>query len=300
MEKFREISIDGCPEIGRGAHGIVYQIAPDMLVKVYYENTSLDSIRKERELARWAFVKGIPTAIPFHIVRVGDRYGIVFEHLEAKSSADYIRESPEHFESFLKRSVDLMKSIHAIEAEPDELPDMKQQTLSWLPKVQEFLPETLYSKLCDFVDTIPDRNTIMHADFHMNNILICGDELMLIDMDTLSTGDPIFELATVFVSYRQFPSIEPKAAYILGIDVETAAKICDRIFELYLGDTNEETLLDVKNTAQLLGCIRIIDYVDRHTELPASDRKKCTDRCVQDITKLLQIREALNKSPRTS
>ena len=92
MEKFREISIDGCPEIGRGAHGIVYQIAPDMLVKVYYENTSLDSIRKERELARWAFVKGIPTAIPFHIVRVGDRYGIVFEHLEAKSSADYIRD----------------------------------------------------------------------------------------------------------------------------------------------------------------------------------------------------------------
>ena len=300
MEKFREISIDGCPEIGRGAHGIVYQIAPDMLVKVYYENTSINSIRKERELARWAFVKGIPTAIPFHIVRVGDRYGIVFEHLEAKSSADYIRESPEHFESFLKRSVDLMKSIHAIEAEPDELPDMKQQTLSWLPKVQEFLPETLYSKLCDFVDTIPDRNTIIHADFHMNNILICGDELMLIDMDTLSTGDPIFELATVFVSYRQFPSIEPKAAYMLGIDVETAAKICDRIFELYLGESNEETLLDVKNTAQLLGCIRIIDYVDRHTELPASDRKKCIDRCVQDITKLLQIREALNKPPRTS
>jgi uncharacterized protein (TIGR02172 family) len=261
-----------------------------MLVKVYNENTSIDSIRKERELARWAFVKGIPTAIPFHIVRVGNRYGIVFEHLEAISSADYIRKSPEHFENFLKRSVELMKQIHAIAAKPGELPDMKQQTFSWLPKVQKFLPENLYSKLRDFVDMIPDRNTIIHADFHMNNILICGDELMLIDMDTLSTGDPIFELATVFVSYRQFPSIEPKAAYMLGIDVETAAKICDRIFELYLGESNEETLLDVKNTAQLLGCIRIIDYVDRHTELPASDRKKCIDRCVQDITELLQIR----------
>ena len=65
MEKIREMSIDGCPEIGRGAHGIVYQTAPDMLVKVYNENTSIDSIRKERERARWAFVKGIPTAIPF-------------------------------------------------------------------------------------------------------------------------------------------------------------------------------------------------------------------------------------------
>ena len=287
MEKFREMSIDGCPEIGRGAHGIVYQTAPDMLVKVYGEKASLASIRKERELARWAFVKGIPTAIPFNIVRVGDRYGIVFEHLAAKSSAEYIRESPEHFERFLRQSVDLMKQIHAIVAEPGELPDMKQQTLSWLPKVHQYLPDDLYSKLSAFVEAIPDKNTIIHADFHMNNILVCGDELMLIDMDTLSTGDPIFELATVFVSYRQFPSIEPKAAYMLGIDVETAARICDRILELYLDEANEEMLCDTKHNAQLLGCVRIIDYMDRHPEFP--DRQKCVDRCVQDITKLIQI-----------
>lgn len=288
MKKLREISIEGCPEIGRGAHGIVYQTAPDMLVKVYNENASIDSIQKERELARWAFVKGIPTAIPFDIVRVNDRYGIVFELLESKSSADYIRESPEHFESFLRKSVDLMKQIHAVTAEPGDLPDMKQQTLSWLPKVHKFLPENLCSKLDAFVNTIKDTQTIIHADFHMKNVLICGDELMLIDMDTLSTGDPIFELATVFVSYREFPSIEPKAAYMLGIDVETAAKICDRIFELYLDEADEETLRETKDNAQLLGCIRIIDFMDRHSELP--DRERCVDRCVQDITELLQKR----------
>jgi uncharacterized protein (TIGR02172 family) len=288
METIREISIDGCPEIGRGAHGIVYQTAPDMLVKVYNENTPVDSIRKERDRARWAFVKGIPTAIPFHIVRVGSRYGIVFENLVARSSADYISESPEHFESYLKKSVDLMKQIHSVTADPGELPDMKQQTLSWLPKVRPFLPDDLYARLRDFVDAIPDRNTIIHADFHMKNVLICGDELMLIDMDTLSTGDPIFELATVFVSYRQFPSIEPKAAYMLGIDVETAARICDRIFELYLDGADEETIREAKNDAQLLGCIRVIDYMDRHPELP--DGEKCIDRCVRDMTELLQRR----------
>ena len=286
MDKLREISVDGCPEIGRGAHGIVYQTAPDMLVKVYNENTSMDSIRKERALARWAFVKGIPTAIPFDIVRVGDRVGIVFEHLKAQSSDDYIRQSPAHFESFLERSAALMKQIHAITAKPGELPDMKQQTLSWLPKVHPFLPEALYAKLCGIVEAIPDRNTILHADFHMKNILICGDELMLIDMDTLCTGDPIFELATVFVSYRQFPSIEPKTAYMLGIDVETAAKICDRMFELYLDEADDTTLREAKKQAQLLGCVRVIDFMDRHTELP--DRERCIDRCVQDMIKLLR------------
>ena len=286
MKTLRELSIEGCPEIGRGAHGIVYRTAPDMLVKVYKENVPLDDIRKERELARWAFVKGIPTAIPFDIVRVGERYGTVFEHLMAESASDYVKKSPEHFEDFLIRSVELMKQVHAIEAAPGELPDMKQKTLGWMPRIRQLLPAELYSKLSDMVDAVPDRFTILHADFHMKNILICGDELMLIDMDTLCTGDPIFELATVFVSYRQFPSIEPMAAHMLGIDVETAAKICDRTFELYLDKADAETIKITKNRAQLLGCIRIIDYMERHKELP--DWEKVIDFCVRDMKRILR------------
>ena len=46
MIKLREISIDRCHEIGRGAHGTVYQTAPDMLVKVYNEKVSINSIQK--------------------------------------------------------------------------------------------------------------------------------------------------------------------------------------------------------------------------------------------------------------
>ena len=287
MKKLREINIEGCPEIGRGAHGVVYRTAPDMLVKVYYENVPLDSIRQERELARWAFVKGIPTAIPFDIVRVGDRYGTVFEHLHAESASEYINKSPEHFESFLRRSVELMKQIHTIEAAPGELPDMKQKTLGWMPRIRQLLPEELYSKLSDIVNAVPERLTILHADFHLKNILICDDELMLIDMDTLCTGDPIFELATVFVSYRQFPSFDPKAAHFLGITVDMASKICDRSFELYLDGDDEKTIEDTKRRAQLLGCIRIIDFMDRHTEIP--DRQECIDFCVRDMTKCLQM-----------
>ena len=114
MQKMRELSIDGCQEIGRGAHGIVYRIAPDMLVKVYKPNTSLEEVSKERELARWAFVRGIPTAIPFDIVRVGDCYGTVFELLDSRSSSDYIKESPENFEHFLQSSVKLMKQVQRL------------------------------------------------------------------------------------------------------------------------------------------------------------------------------------------
>ncbi len=285
-KRIREISIDGCPEIGRGAHGVVYRTAPDMLVKVYYENVQMDAIRRERELARWAFVKGIPTAIPFDIVRVGDRYGTVFELLNAGSSSDYVKESPEHLDRFIRKGVELMKQVHAIEAKPGELPDMKQNTMGWMTGMKKRLPEEYYFKLSEIVNAIPDRNTILHADFHLKNIMIIDDELMLIDMDTLCTGDPIFELATIYASYRQFPSLDKKALEMLEIDAETAETICDRTYELYLEGADEAAIREKKRIARILCCIRIIDFLGRHTELPGWEQ--CIDRCVSDVMTLLQ------------
>ena len=75
-KKLEEIDIEGAVKIGEGAHSEVYRIADDTIVKVYHPSESLDRIRKEKELSRWAFVKGVPTAISFNVVRVGDRRGM--------------------------------------------------------------------------------------------------------------------------------------------------------------------------------------------------------------------------------
>jgi uncharacterized protein (TIGR02172 family) len=286
-KELHEISIDGCRKIGEGAHGVVYQTAPDMLVKVYREGVSLDDIHREQALCRRAFVKGIPTAIPFGVVRVGGHYGTMFELLNAKSASDYIAEFPERLDWFIEKSVELMKQVHAIEAESGELPDMKQQTVVWLEKIRTKLSSVHYEKLRQILESVPDRRTLLHADFHLKNIMVCGDELMLIDMDTLCTGDPIFELATVYNSYREFPSINPAAAAFLGIDVKTAERICDRTFELYLEGDKTSSIQNAVHTARLLGCIRIIEYMDRNAR-PESEQ--CIEHCCRDIEMLLDIK----------
>jgi hypothetical protein len=139
--------------------------------------------------------------------------------------------------------------------------------------------------MLQLINRIPNRKTLLHADYHLKNIMICNNELMLIDMDTLCTGDPIFELATVYNSYREFPSIDPEAAHFLGIDVDTAALICDKTFEKYLEGSTPDAVQETFRTARLIGCIRIIDYSKRHPEHPASER--CIEHCVQDIKMLL-------------
>ena len=133
---------------------------------------------------------------------------------------------------------------------------------------------------------MPDSLSLLHADTHLKNFLICDGEPMLIDMDTICTGDPIFELSTLYNSYKEFPDIDPNAAAFLGISVETASYIWDKSLRLYLDTEDQAILEETARKAQLLGCVRIISYMSRQIDTfpPA---RHVIDRCCQDIEKLV-------------
>ena len=82
---YRVVSVEGCEVIGEGNNGKVYRIDGDNVVKTYKNADALAEIRHEREVARLALILGVPTAISYDIVKVGESYGSVFELLDAKS-----------------------------------------------------------------------------------------------------------------------------------------------------------------------------------------------------------------------
>ena len=74
----REVSAEGCEEIGSGGYGTVYRIDEETILKVY--NTAApELIDSERIMSQRAFVNGLPTAIPYDVVKVGDKLGVVYE-----------------------------------------------------------------------------------------------------------------------------------------------------------------------------------------------------------------------------
>ncbi|MBR5620685.1 MAG: STAS domain-containing protein, partial [Clostridia bacterium] len=123
---YRTVSIEGCEEIGHGANGSLYRIDRDNVVKVYKNPDSLEDIRHEREMAKLALILGIPTAISYDVVKVGNSYGSVFELLNARSFAKIIVQQPEKFDWCVKEFADMLKKIHGTEAPEGKLPDMKE------------------------------------------------------------------------------------------------------------------------------------------------------------------------------
>ncbi|MBR3183738.1 MAG: anti-sigma factor antagonist [Firmicutes bacterium] len=259
QKAYRVISVEGCEVIGQGANGKVYRIDPDTIVKVYLNPDSLPEIHRERELARAAFVLGIPTAIPYDVVRVGEGYGSVFELLNATSFAKLIINGEKDADEVAAMSIELLKLIHSTKIKPGTMPDMKAVALDWADFLKDYLPEDKYKKLHDLVAAVPDDMHIMHGDYHIKNVMLQNGEALLIDMDTLCHGYPIFELASMYNAYVGFSDTNHhQVEEFIGLSYDTAVHFWKESLRLYLGDPDEERFKEVEEKAQLIGYTRIM------------------------------------------
>ena len=256
---YQRMSVDGCEFIAKGANGAVYRYDDETIVKTYFAKDALPEIKQERENARRAFVLGINTAIPYGIVRVGDGYGTVTELLNATSVTKLIRNNPDDLTEAVKYYVDMLKSIHAIEVEDGVVPDMKKTALDWADFVAPHIPEAQAKKLRSLIEAVPKWNTLMHGDYHTNNIMVQNGEPLLIDMDTLCMGHPIFELGSMFNAFVGYSELDHQNMIdFFGYSFETAGRFFNLSLKAYLGTDDDEIYQSIAEKAMIIGYTRML------------------------------------------
>jgi len=269
---YRNISVEGCELIGCGANGEVYRLDSETIIKVSLNNDALPAIHREQELARKAFVLGIPTAISYDVVKVGDRFGSVFELLDCSSVGKLLSEHPEQIDELAKIFTDLLKLIHSTEANHNDMPDAREEVLHWVDFLQDYLPEDVWVKLHGLVNDIPRNDHLIHGDYHGKNVMLQKGEALLIDMDTLAQGDPVIEFASVYNAYKGFSILDHSIIQAFqGIDFETAQKFWKKILALYFETEDPEKLQDVEDKAALIGYTRLLRRSIRR--FPESDQE---------------------------
>lgn len=292
---FRHLSVEGCKVIGAGAKGTVYRYDEETIIKVYKNPDSLPDIRNERELARKAFILGIPTAISYDIVRVGNSYGSVFELLNANSFSQMIAAEPENLGKYVKIYADLLRQIHETIVKPTDMPDIKLKIAQWLKDDKAILSEEAYAKLEKLVTEVPDTLNMLHCDYHTNNIMMQNGETLLIDMDTLSHGHPIFELANTYITYVGFGVSDPTIVEkFIGLPYEIATKIWDLFLPMYLKTDDKERIADVERKARLLSDVRLMRHIIRRGGMEQEEGRKTIMLCKESIENLLKQVDTLD------
>ncbi len=285
---FRVLSVEGCEVIGQGSNGKVYRLDPDTIIKVYNNPDSLPEINRERDLARKAFVLGIPTAIPYDVVKVGNSYGSVFELLNAKSFSALIKEDPSKMDKYIGLYVDVLKKIHSTKLEPGEMPDTKQVAISWAEFLKDYLPANQYEKLHALMEGVPERHTMMHGDYHTKNLMMQKDEVLLIDMDTLSMGHPVFELGTMYLGFVGFGDVDKTIVEkFLNLPFSLTTEFFDKATRLYLNNPDEETYQSILNKAKIVGYTRLMRRTIRRQGVDTPEGKPMVDNCKAKLAALL-------------
>ncbi len=251
----RKVDVSQATVIGSGFFSTVYQLDKDTIVKVFNRTSDPDQIQRELRLSKEAFVLGIPTAISFDIVQVGDKLGVCFELLDATSAKETFLKDEQHFHEFMVKYAALLKKINTTECNDPEIPSIKNFYLEKIDKIHPYLEEAYYQKAKRLLESIPERNTFVHGDCHFKNIMIQGGELLLIDMDTLSVGHPLFELAALYAPYCAFSEDDKgNSEKFLGISDEQARHIYQSLLSLYFGKDDE----DIYNKLRLVCYIHMV------------------------------------------
>jgi uncharacterized protein (TIGR02172 family) len=291
---YRQVSIEGCEIIGRGSNGEVYRIDPDTIIKVYRHPNSLDEIHRERELARKAFVMGIPTAIPYDVVKVDGTYGSVFELLSATSFSKLIKAHPEDIMKYITLSVDLLKKIHSTTVAQGDLPEMNVTAKRWVEDLKTALPQDQWQKLSDLISAIPASYQMLHGDYHTKNLMMQNGEVLLIDMDTLCVGNPIFEFSCMYNAYVGFDEIRPReqAGAFLGLNYEQQQTIWHETLKQYFQTDDQTKLQEVTDKARIISYARILRRTlkrDADSDYGQVTIKNCREKLAELLPKVDQL-----------
>ena len=266
------VSVEGCEEIGRGANGTIYRIDQDNVVKVYKNADALADIQHEREVAKLALILGIPTAISYDVVRVGESYGSVFELLNAESFSKILATEPDKMDWCVQEFTKQLKKIHSTVVPEGKLPDMKERALSWGHYMQEHLPKEAGDKLVRMLEAIPHDDHMIHGDYHTKNVELQNDEVLLIDMDTLAVGHPVFELASMYNSFLGYSEYNPENILrFQGFDHATGEAFWQKTLSAYLGTACPTKIREVEDKARIIGYTRMIRRCLRRNKQDTED-----------------------------
>ena len=278
----RQLSIDGCEQIGVGGVGTVYRLDGDTIIKVFREGTTIDEVRKEITMSKEAFVMGTPTAISFDIVKVGSQYGLVYELLNAETLSSCIKRAPERIDEYARQYANLFRQLHSIEVPADSnVPDAIEHERQQILHIRRYFPQESIDLLLQILDTIPTGNRLLHLDLQVKNTMMQDNELMLIDMGEMGYGHPVLDLGHAYSSMVLLIGDYDKT---IGIPRELGNKVWDLAINYYFEGLPEDVIEQRKAQIDVVARIRNFSWLALSDSFPESVINECKVLFDQRIT----------------
>lgn len=197
------ISPDWMP-IGKGISSEVFGLDGNRIAKLFRPEVSDEMIVREVHAATLAAARGVPTAAPTDQIVVAGRRTLIYPRITGRPMLSEMRRKP----LSTARLLDGMAALHA---------EIHRHDVSGLRRVKSVLrtdilhgpaPPELQQRAVDYLATLNEGDALLHGDFHVENILVSGERLAVIDWAKASMGAPAADLvrAEMLMRFGEGPS----------------------------------------------------------------------------------------------
>ena len=196
-------------------------------------------------------------------------------------------------EEYVEIYANLLKRIHTTPIQPDEMPAIKGTGVNWAKFLQDYLPAEQSEKLLAMMEALPEPGFMVHGDYHVNNVMIQDGEPLLIDMDTVAYGHPVFDFAAIYLACVGYSECNHEGTLeFYGLPYEMAVSIWETLMKQYFED--EAVRLDVTRKAQVIGYARMMRRTIRRNGLHTPDGQEVIALCKKRLEELLPLVEQLD------
>ena len=185
-------------------------------------------------------IAGIPTLIPYDVVKCESGYGLVFEKAEMHSLAYAIVHDPKRMPELAEQFADFVKELHSTEIMGNTLPDIKDRYREWISMLKDE-DDAKIAAFSTIISSIPDSDKYVHGDINLNSVMVMDGELLLLDMSGSARGNPLFDISSLYASLVAIEERDEgycKRTY--GIYSGRCRDFWDRFFSTYMEGKQDE------------------------------------------------------------
>ena len=175
-------------KIGTGRTAEVFLAEDGRALKLFYEGYPETAVNRELRSALWAQEAGLPVPHCFGRCDTDGRHGILYECVTGESLLQYLMRTGD-----AEGTVGTMVRLHK---------QMLQKKLPQATDIRLWLSREMNGE--DFL-FMPDGDTLLHGDFHPDNILISGDKICVLDWMNLCRGDKLYDIARTYCLLADAP-----------------------------------------------------------------------------------------------
>ena len=241
--KMRTLTLSSRDILNRSINGVIYRLQDDNMVKVFNKGVRIKDIKKERDAGHAAMVCGVPTAIPFDVVMVGDCYGIVYEAVGAVTLAQAIQKNPEKTEIYAKSFAEFLKEAHSVRISSGQFPDIKERYRGWLRAAEGWISREEKKNMLDLIENTPDGDCFVHGNINPGSVVIHDGEMFFMDMAGSSYGNCLFDLQGLYSSLVVMEKVTHMyCSSRFKISGDLCRKLWDSFFPVYLGSDDAKEI----------------------------------------------------------